>query len=976
MVKITNFNFASLSCGSGGSLIGLIKAGGKALYCCDNRKEQIANIQSNFPNILSEIVDARWFYNRKQKGTDDLLNKIQLNKGGLDLLECSVLSSPTNIKSKVLPNLYDFFGLAKRIEPKILFSVGPADLLRDKNFHILEKQLKSLRIYSSDNQLTNKYLVCYRVLNIADLGSALSRSVTVMLAVRYDVAQHNGIYDENELLNVFPTIDQNSFKTLGDVFTGIQIKKDEIEFWEKETIKNTNLVKASKFLPKNPDYPIWLPVYGSKQLSKFGYKANEATDVFRASLKQPVPSIEFYDPRKYEKWGMLHPEKNRILTTTELKAIVGIPLNFKIFGNEIEKSKIISNIIPPVLYETFGEVFTGLLKPKLIKKPKNRKINNHALKIKAAEILRVMNKEIRAYNCDTDLGDSYARELEGHLPKEEHYDYLFDANEIGQDFIVYGPVDTKTGMRPVIGGVRKKVFKDNDHKRMISAIEKIKSTTVARGTCSPEPIKQSILDRLTLSGQKFQLSKDGRSYRVWKEAKGDKPAQWDTRWRTNPIPSATEGWTLDKNTNVPKISKGFANNKELREEFDFLNQKAEHAYYKIAPVEFKKQKKFLQSRVSSEFRLGKTVFTTLAINKYGDEMPAMNYHIDSNDENSGLTTISVFNQGRYEGGYFVLPQYRCAFKVGDGDVFVGNSRKIHGVTQLEGRGKRLSVVSYANTYLGYEEYAEKAYPPKSPRPNFRISNYQIGIPSFKRSETIKSKTLSLLARHNIDPKRVTIFVADETEFQIYEKSLFGSPYNKIVIAKPGIIGVRNFMRLYYKEGTPVLFIDDDIKDMEILAEGDKAELTPVFNLERDIIFRGFNVMREHNAYIWGIYAARNPEFMRKQISIGLYYIIASFYGNIIRHSDDLIIGTADKEDYERSVQHFIKDGRVVRLNFATANTNYYTERGGLQETRTKDTVQAGSNYMLEKYPKYCVLIGDRNKGKNKGMSEIRLNENT
>jgi hypothetical protein len=431
---------------------------------------------------------------------------------------------------------------------------------------------------------------------------------------------------------------------------------------------------------------------------------------------------------------------------------------------------------------------------------------------------------------------------------------------------------------------------------------------------------------------------------------------------------------LDKNTRKPQLSKTLANDPELKAEFDYMTKQAEHAYLKIAPVEFKKQRKFLQARVKSEYRLGKTVFTSLAINKYGDEMPAMNFHIDSGDNNSGLTSISVFNKGRYEGGYFVMPQYRCAFKVGDGDVFVGNSRKVHGVTQLVGSGKRLSVVSYANTALGVEEYADKAYPPKSPRPNFKVTNYLIGIPSYRRAETLKNKTLELLKLHKIDPKRVTIFVADKKEYEIYKRSLIGNPYNKIVVAAPGIIGVRNFMRLYYKEGTPVIFIDDDIKGIEVLSNDGNEKLVPVENLERDIIQRGFNTMREHNAYIWGIYAARNPSFMSQNISIGLYYIIASFYGNIIRHSDDLIIGTADKEDYERSVQHFVKDGRVVRLCFATANTDYYNEKGGLQETRNKATVKAGAEYMLRKYSKYCSDAGERTKGKMKGMYEIRLIE--
>jgi hypothetical protein len=39
-------------------------------------------------------------------------------------------------------------------------------------------------------------------------------------------------------------------------------------------------------------------------------------------------------------------------------------------------------------------------------------------------------------------------------------------------------------------------------------------------------------------------------------------------------------------------------------------------------------------------------------------------------------------------------------------------------------------------------------------------DYQIAIPSFQRADKIKLKTLRLLQRYKIEPKRVTIFVAN------------------------------------------------------------------------------------------------------------------------------------------------------------------------------------------------------------------------
>ena len=42
-------------------------------------------------------------------------------------------------------------------------------------------------------------------------------------------------------------------------------------------------------------------------------------------------------------------------------------------------------------------------------------------------------------------------------------------------------------------------------------------------------------------------------------------------------------------------------------------------------------------------------------------------------------------------------------------------------------------------------------------------DYKIAIPSYKRAETIKNKTLKLLMDHNIDKNKITIFVADNDE---------------------------------------------------------------------------------------------------------------------------------------------------------------------------------------------------------------------
>lgn len=688
MVTKKQFTFISLSAGSFGGVLGLKTLGGTPKFICEPRDLDYKNIEINFSQIPSQKVDARWFYNRKEKGTSDLLSKANISVGELDVLEASVLHSVRDTSSKSLPNFYDIFSLAKRIQPKLLIAIGPSELSADKNLPFLENQLEHLRyVKPKDTILERAYYVGHRVLNSADFGSSISKSYTVIIGLREDVAHKLSLAADLAILNLFPSPANFKTKSFGDIAKDIQNKNGEEAFWDKEILSNTPLLKAARFLKKEPSKNTFLTSQGEHQLKKIGYKKTGAKFVTRCSFEKPLPDISEYDPLNKDDWGLLHPLKNRSLTATEIAAAIGLPVDFKLTGNEYQKTIIASQSIPPSLIMAIAQHSLAIINGPIKKQGRGEKvISDYAHKVQLAERLRANDELIRTYHCDIDLGDSYARELQGITPTDQHYDYVFDANEIGQDFVVSGPVDPSTGFRAVIGGIKCSVYSNDDRKRLVDAINTIKGVSEYRGNCSPEPIRQEIIEDLKIKKRKYELSSDKRSYRVWIELKkGEKEGHWD-RWRTNPIPSATEGWSLDKNTRKPQLSKTLTNNPRLKIDFDYLNEKANYSYLKIAPSEYKKQSKFIKSRMNPKYCLGKTVFTSLAINKYGDEMPAMNFHIDSGDNNSGLTSITVFNKGAYQGGYFVLPQYKIAFRVGDSDVFVGNSRKVHGVTKIEGTG--------------------------------------------------------------------------------------------------------------------------------------------------------------------------------------------------------------------------------------------------------------------------------------------------
>lgn len=229
--------------------------------------------------------------------------------------------------------------------------------------------------------------------------------------------------------------------------------------------------------------------------------------------------------------------------------------------------------------------------------------------------------------------------------------------------------------------------------------------------------------------------------------------------------------------------------------------------------------------------------------------------------------------------------------------------------------------------------------------------YEVAIPSYQRAEQLKDKTLQVLLKHKISPDVVTIFVANEEQFWEYKKVLSDSPYNNLQIAVPGMGAVRNFIRRYYPEGTRVFHMDDDIVDV-LRKESDK-KMVPIDDLEKEVILRGFNALEEHKANLFGIYAAANAMFMKHRISTGLYYCIGSMWGNIIRHDEDLMVTMDDKEDYERTLQYYVKDSVVVRLDDITVKTKYYGT-GGMQERRTEKTIEEGAKALVARYPHLCT----------------------
>jgi hypothetical protein len=244
-------------------------------------------------------------------------------------------------------------------------------------------------------------------------------------------------------------------------------------------------------------------------------------------------------------------------------------------------------------------------------------------------------------------------------------------------------------------------------------------------------------------------------------------------------------------------------------------------------------------------------------------------------------------------------------------------------------------------------------------------DYKIAIPSYKRSETIKKKSLRILDEQNIDINRVTIFVADKDEEKIYKKSL-GNKY-KIVVGVPTIGEQRNFIENYYNEGERVIMMDDDLDGIFLKNE---SKLKPINSLEEEFIIKGFDLCEEKNAKFFGLYAAANGYFMKYRVYKKLCYICGGIFGVIIEHDPFLKRRTNHGEDYEYSIRQYIKNKIVIRFDYITIKSKFFKEEGGLQTIRTKKYIFDSINKIYSMFPDYCTMYIR----KSSGNAELRLRD--
>ena len=93
--------------------------------------------------------------------------------------------------------------------------------------------------------------------------------------------------------------------------------------------------------------------------------------------------------------------------------------------------------------------------------------------------------------------------------------------------------------------------------------------------------------------------------------------------------------------------------------------------------------------------------------------------------------------------------------------------------------------------------------------------YKLIIPTYKRAETLKNKTMAYLKKTNINAKNIFIYVANKEEKELYENTIDKNSYAEIIIGKRGLPQQRNFIQKTHKIGENLFMLDDDLKSIKM-----------------------------------------------------------------------------------------------------------------------------------------------------------------
>ena len=347
------FTVISTFAGGGGSSTGYKLAGGEILAVNEFVDAALETYHANYPNTPSLTGDI------KDLTGQDFLDLTGLKKGELDLLDgsppCSAFSisgsrekgwdkekkySEDKKVSKVEDLFFEYIRIAKDIQPKVFVGENVNAIMFGE-----AKKYYNRIINSMDNA---GYTTIGDVLNAADFGTPQNRRRCFFVAIRNDILEKTDLNFMTLSSSIYP---QPTYKEPVTIYEAIHdLKTDETEEQELfDAIENGFL---SKWLPQlNEKYGVNL-----KDKPKKGSDVHPTGSLFnlvRPAINLPSPTVTQMGQQKNVS-GVLHYEKDRKLSSIELKRIQGLPEDYILTGTFNQKAERICRMVAPQCLEALA----------------------------------------------------------------------------------------------------------------------------------------------------------------------------------------------------------------------------------------------------------------------------------------------------------------------------------------------------------------------------------------------------------------------------------------------------------------------------------------------------------------------------------------------------------------------------------------------------------------------------------------------
>ena len=299
---------------------------------------------------------------------------------------------------------------------------------------------------------------------------------------------------------------------------------------------------------------------------------------------------------------------------------------------------------------------------------------------------------------DKDLGEKETFEKwNGKFLDETSYDKVYHVTE---DTGIMKPIQSLDGSDVPLAYVITNAYGDDKVRNVLMTIED-KSTM--RANCAGPIIKEEMEAKGLIEGEHYKLRTPNSYYVKTKSGK------WGMIAYSNEINSVMIGFKRGRFTGAIDSSGWVKDNPKKWEELQVISHWNELAFRKANTEIYEKQKAFCDNHIEPEYRIGGGIFTTLSANRYHvGQSGKMGAHVDSGDLNAGMTTMSCFREGEYEGAYLVFPRYGVAIDAPDNSVIIADSNQLHGVTQISGNGQRFTCVAYCDNRLATKGGAGKS----------------------------------------------------------------------------------------------------------------------------------------------------------------------------------------------------------------------------------------------------------------------------